>query len=157
MEIKMQDEEIMRIALDYAIKAGERGDTPTASIIAHEGEILSIGENEIRSSGDCTAHAEVTAIRRAVEKYGPSATHGAVCYTTMEPCPMCAWALIEAGVERVVLGARHRQLGRKDYGSYSLETFYASTDRQMMITEGVLAEECGAMRLEWMRLRGRET
>lgn len=153
----MQDDEIMQLALRYAIKAGERGDTPTASVIARNGQILSIGENEIRSSGDCTAHAEVSAIRRALEKHGPGATHGAVCYTTMEPCPMCAWALVEAGIERIVLGARHRQLGRKDYGNYSLESLYASTGRPMMITEGVLAEECGAMRLAWMRSVGRET
>lgn len=70
---------------------------------------------------------------------------------------MCAWALIEAGVSRIVLGARHRQLGRRDYGQYALEDFYAMTGSQMCITEGVLSEESGHMRLAWMQTVGRET
>ena len=160
METPMTDTDaaaIMRIAYAHALKARERGDSPVAAVIARDGEILAVGENEVRSGGDCTAHAEVSAIRRAAAAHGPEATHGAACYTTMEPCPMCAWALVEAGITRIVLGARHRQLGRRDYGSYALEELFAMTRRDVEIVEGVLSEECGAMRLAWMREMGRET
>lgn len=152
-----EDEAMMRLALEHALAARDRGDTPVASVIAHQGRILAIGENEIRSGGDCTAHAEVSAIRRSEAAHGAGAARGATCYTTMEPCPMCAWALVEAGVERIVLGARHRQLGRRDYGTYRLEDLYAMTGRSVTIVEGVLAEECGSMRRDWMRAVGRET
>lgn len=151
------DKKFMQLALEHALKARDRGDTPVAAVIARGEELLAIGENEIRSAGDCTAHAEVSAIRRAIALHGPASTQGTVCYTTMEPCPMCAWALVEAGVSRIVLGARHRQLGRRDYGAYALEDLYATTGRSIEITQGVLADECGAMRLAWMQSVGRET
>ena len=151
------DEQMMRLALDHALTARARGDTPVAAVIARGGTVLAVGENEVRSGGDCTAHAEVSAIRRAAAAHGPEATRGTTCYTTMEPCPMCAWALVEAGVSRIVLGARHRQLGRRDYGAYALEEFYAMAGREMEITQGVLSEDCAAMRLAWMKSVGRET
>lgn len=151
------DDRMMRIALQHAEEARARGDTPVAAVIARGNLVLSVGENEVRSGGDCTAHAEVSAIRRAAAAHGPDATRGTTCFTTMEPCPMCAWALVEAGVSRIVLGARHRQLGRRDYGLYALENFFTMTGREMDITEGVLAEECGHMRLAWMQAVGRET
>ncbi|MGY6633038.1 MAG: nucleoside deaminase [Alkalilacustris sp.] len=151
------DERLMRLALDHALAARTRGDTPVAAVIARGGTVLAVGENAIRSAGDCTAHAEVSAIRRAEAAHGAGVLAGASCYTTMEPCPMCAWALVEAGITRIVLGARHRQLGRKAYGSYALEGLYAMTGHPMEIVDGVLSEECGAMRLAWMRSVGRET
>ena len=150
------DEMMMRLALVHAVKARGRGDTPVSAVISHGGTVLAVGENEVRSGGDCTAHAEVSAIRRAATAHGPAATHGATCYTVMEPCPMCAWALVEAGVTRIVLGARHRQLGRKDYGTYALEDLFAMTGRKVVITQDVLSEECGALRRAWMLETGRE-
>ena len=150
------DEELMRLALDHAVMARDSGNTPVAAVIARGADILAVGENARWTSGDCTAHAEIVAIRKALAEHGAEAVAGSSCYTTMEPCPMCAWAIVEAGLARVVMGARHHQLGRRDYGKYRLETFYEETGQQIDVTDGVLAEECGAMRLEWMRSVGRE-
>lgn len=151
------DEAMMRLALERAVQAGDKGNTPVAAVIARDGALLAIGENEVRSSGDCTAHAEVVALRTALSTVGSQAVLGATCYTTMEPCPMCAWALVEGGIAHIVMGARHRQLGRKAYGSYALEALFEMTGQQVEIRTGVLAEECGAMRLAWMREAGRES
>lgn len=147
----------MRLALDHAVQAREKGNTPVAAVIAKDGAMLAVGQNEVRSGGDCTAHAEVVALRKALAEFGAERVEGATCYTTMEPCPMCAWALVEGGIARVVLGARHRQLGRKAYGAYALEGLYELTGREVAVTTGVLAEECGEMRLAWMRQVGRES
>jgi tRNA(Arg) A34 adenosine deaminase TadA len=154
---KAFDEAMMRLALDHAVRSGEKGNTPVAAVIAMQGDVLAVGENEVRTSGDCTAHAEVVALRAALAAVGAERVQGATCYTTMEPCPMCAWALVEGGIGRIVMGARHRQLGRKAYGAYALEGLFAMTGREVEITTGVLSEECGAMRLAWMREAGRES
>lgn len=150
------DEDMMRLALERAVEAGKKGNTPVAAVIAKDGALLAIGENEVRSSGDCTAHAEVVALRTALASLDQQAVYGATCYTTMEPCPMCAWALVEGGIARIVMGARHRQLGRKAYGAYALEALFEMTGQDVEVSSGVLAEECGAMRLAWMREAGRE-
>ncbi|MFW5832467.1 MAG: nucleoside deaminase [Pseudomonadota bacterium] len=151
------DEAMMRIALDHAMQARDKGNTPVAAVIAKDGERLAVGENEVRSTGDCTAHAEIVALRKALAAFDAETVHGATCYTTMEPCPMCAWALVEGGIARIVMGARHRQVGRKAYGAYALEDLFAMTGQTVAVTTGVLAEDCGAMRLAWMRAAGRES
>ncbi len=151
------DVETMRLALEHANASGEKGNTPVASVIAQGTTILGVGENEVRSSGDCTAHAEIVALRRALAEHGAEAVAGGTCYTTMEPCPMCLWALVEGGITRIVLGARHRQIGRKAYGAYDLESLLDLTGRRIEITTGVLADACGDMRLDWMRRMGRES
>ena len=151
------DIKIMRLALEHAERARKNNNTPVAAIIANKDMILGIGENEVRSNGDCTAHAEVIALRNVCKNHGVDALHGASCYTTMEPCPMCCWALVEGGIDRIVLGARHHQLGRKEYGLYSLERLLDLTGRKLAITTGILSDECESLRREWMRATGRES
>jgi tRNA(adenine34) deaminase len=151
------DEEMMRLALRHAEQARDKGNTLVAAVIAKDGRMLAVGENEVRTGGDCTAHAEIVALRAALATFDAETVRGGTCYTTMEPCPMCAWALVEGGITRIVMGARHRQLGRKAYGAYALEGLFEMTGRTVEITTGVLAEECGAMRLAWMREAGRES
>ena len=151
------DTKIMRLALQHAERARKNNNTPVGVVIAKREMILGIGENEVRSHGDCTAHAEVIALRNACKNHGIDALRGACCYTTMEPCPMCCWALVEGGIERIVLGARHRQLGRKEYGRYSLERLLELTGRKLAITTGILSDECEALRRDWMRVTGRES
>ncbi len=134
--------------------AGEAaGDIPVGSLIVRNGEILGIGRNRARSGHDPTAHAEVDAIRDACAKGETTDLSGATCYTTMEPCPMCCWALQEAGITRLVLGARHVDLGRTDYGGYSVEALLSLTARTLDLVTGVRSEECAAIRRNWSARR----
>lgn len=151
------DERFMRVALDEARKSEAEGNTPVAAVIVYDGKAIGIGRNQVRTKGDPTAHAEVEALRDACGKVGERYLQGHVCYTTMEPCPMCCWALIEGGMGRLVLGARHRKLGRTDYGRYSVEELWRMTGRAPMLTGGVCETDCEDMRLTWMQAHGAET
>ena len=77
--------------------------------------------------------------------------NGATLYSTLEPCPMCLWLILEAKIGRVVLGARHAALKRTDTGDYSVETFLALTKRKLDVVTGVLEQQCVDLRLQWMR------
>ncbi len=125
-----------------------RGDIPVGSLIVRDGIVLGIGRNRASSNCDPTAHAEVDAIRDACAKAGTTDLSGATCYTTMEPCPMCCWALQVAGITHLVLGARHADLQQVDYGGYSVESMLRLTGRDLDIVTGVRQQECIALRRE---------
>ena len=148
----MNDEHasFMDLAIEQARVGEAAGNVPVGSLIVRDGEVLGIGRNRVRSENDPTAHAEVDAIRDACAKGETTELSGATCYTTMEPCPMCCWALQEAGVAQLVLGARHVDLGRTDYGGYSVETLLALTARTLDLVTGVRSEECAALRRNWV-------
>lgn len=93
----------MSLALLQAKKSGE--DVPVGCVIVVDGQIIGSGHNERESTGDPTAHAEIVAIRLAAKKLGQWRLEGATLYTTLEPCPMCAEAIIQSRVQRVVFGA----------------------------------------------------
>lgn len=139
----------MQMALDEAGKALGAGNVPVGSLIVRHGEVLGIGQNRVLSTSDPTAHAEVDAVRDACRKLGSPDLAGATCYTTMEPCPMCCWALQAAGVAGLVLGARHAGLRRREYGDYSVEALLGLTKRNMELVTGVLVAECEAIRRDW--------
>jgi tRNA(adenine34) deaminase len=128
-----------------------RGDCPVAAIVVRDGEVVGSGSNRVATGGDATAHAETEAIRDACARLGTSRLHGCTLYSAMEPCPMCAWALKEAGIERLVLGARHAGMRRTDYGDYAIEKLLALTRASLPITSGVAVAECEAMRRRWPR------
>ena len=143
------DDDFMRLALAEAAKAEAAGNVPVGSLIVRDGDVLGVGQNRSTSDNDPTAHAEVDAVRDACAKLATTDLSGATCYTTMEPCPMCCWALQEAGVARLVLGARHAGMGRTDYGDYSVEALLALTRRNIDLATGVLEPECEAIRRNW--------
>src|SRR5262249_60883987 len=93
--------------------------------------------------------AEPVALRNATRAHGPGAVAGAELYSTMEPCPMCAWAMKLAGIRRLVLGLRNRMLRRTDLGAYTIESFCALTAYQLELTTGVREAECLALRQRW--------
>ena len=117
----------MQMVLDLCREADARGDCPVASVIVRDGAVIGQGSNRRATVGDPTSHAEVEAIRDAARKAGSPDLSGATLYSAMEPCPMCAWAIREAGIGRVVLGARHAGMRRVDYGDYSIEKLMAMT------------------------------
>lgn len=148
-------ERFMRAALEEAQKAADRGDTAVAALITRGGEIIAVSGGLVESSGDPRAHAEMTVIGEASRQLGRGRLRECTLYTTMEPCPMCGWAIHLAAIGTVVLGARHRALGRTDLGRYSLEDLLTWTGQSMAIVTGILEAECTAFRRAWQERSGR--
>jgi guanine deaminase len=142
----------MDIALEEGRKGAAEGNPPVGSVIVRDGEIIGVGRNRVNSDTDPTAHAEVDAIRDACRNIGSTDLSGAVCYTSMEPCPMCCWAIEAAGCSGVVLGSRHtdfRGASARDYGQYSVETLMKLTGRSLDIVTDVKIDECNTVRRDW--------
>jgi tRNA(adenine34) deaminase len=106
-----RDEHFMRLALREAARAGEHDDVPIGAVIVREGEVLAAAGNERELRGDPTAHAEVLALREASKQLGGWRIPDSVLYVTLEPCVMCAGAIVLARVPRVVYGAADRKAG----------------------------------------------
>ena len=136
----------MDLALAEAARANADGNIAVGSLIVRDGVVIGVGRNRVNSDHDPTAHAEVDAIRDACRKLETTDLAGATCYTTMEPCPMCCWALQEANLAELVLGARHAAMKRTNLGTYAVETLLELTDRQMAIVTGVRIAECETLR-----------
>lgn len=141
----------MRLALHQARMAPEHGDVPVGAIVLFDGEVLAEAHNERELSGDPTAHAEILALRRAAAKLGAWRLTGSTLYSTVEPCPMCAGAILAARVARVVYGAPDLE------GGAALSLYNIVQDPRMMhrceLTSGVLREECAAEITEFFRAR----
>lgn len=150
----MDHNHYMQLAFDDARKVYAAGNRPVAALIVRDDAIIASGRNTVFADRDPSAHAEVAAIRNACRKLDTLELAGATLYSTLEPCPMCLWMILEAKIARVVLGARHAALKRLDTGDYSVETFLALTRRPLEIVTGVLEEECVDLRLQWMRQQG---
>ena len=106
-----RDEHFMRLALREAERAAENGDVPIGAVIVREGEVIGAGGNEREMRSDPTAHAEVLALREAAGRLGGWRVPDSVIYVTLEPCAMCAGAIVLARVPRVVFGATDRKAG----------------------------------------------
>ena len=100
-----KDEEIMRLALEEAKYACGTGDVPVGAVITCGDEVIAYGRNRREERGNAVAHAEILAIEAACEKLGSWRLSGCTLYVTLEPCPMCAGAIINSRIERVVIGA----------------------------------------------------
>ena len=106
-----RDEYFMKLALREAGRAMENDDVPVGCVIAHEGEVLAAAPNERELRGDPTAHCEVLALREAARRLGSWRLTGCVLYVTLEPCAMCAGAIVLARVPRVVYAAADPKAG----------------------------------------------
>jgi tRNA(adenine34) deaminase len=143
----------MRLALDEAGAAARGGDVPVGAVVlSPDGTtVLATGHNEREATGDPTAHAEVLAIRRAATAIGEWRLSGCTLVVTLEPCTMCAGALVQSRVDRVVYGARDEKAGAA--GSL----FDVVRDRRLNhrpeVIEGVLADECARLLTEFFRDR----
>lgn len=107
----MSDLELMQAALEEARCALEEGETPIGCVIAREGKIIARGHNLREQTNDPTAHAEIIAIRRAAKALGSWRLEGCTLCVTLEPCPMCAGAISQARVERLIYGAPDERCG----------------------------------------------
>lgn len=133
-----RDEQLMALALDEAKKAAQLGETPVGAVLTWDGEVLVTTHNLRETNRVATAHAELLAIEQACRKLGGWRLHRAVLYVTLEPCPMCAGAIINARIPRVVYGASDKKAGCCG-GLVNL--FEVSFNHQPEITGGVLAEQ----------------
>jgi tRNA(adenine34) deaminase len=144
--IDAKHEHFMRLALEIAAIADKEGNMGVGSLIVRGEEIVGRGRNQIRSSGNPTIHAETDAIADACRKLGTDDLSGTTLYTTMEPCAMCAGALVQAKVGEWVVGGRFKSVGRTDLGRYTIETFAEFMGADIKITSGVFQQECEALR-----------
>jgi len=137
------DEELMRLAVGEAAAARAAGEVPIGAIIVIEGEIKGRGQNSVISRSDPTAHAEMMAIRDAAGHIGNYRLTGSTMYTTIEPCAMCAGAIVHARIGRLVFGARDPRAGAV------VTHFEVCTseflNHRVIVEGGVLESECASM------------
>jgi len=146
-----RDDLFMRMALREALCALEHDDVPIGAVLVRGGELLASAHNERELRGDPTAHAEIVAIRSAADAVGGWRLDDAVLYVTLEPCAMCAGAIVLARVPRVVFGARDPKAGA--CGSVLDVLGEPRLNHRPEVTSGVLAEACGAPLSEFFARR----
>ena len=146
------DEFLMREAIKAAIEARSREEVPIGAILTNKtSEILAVAGNRTITDSDPTAHAEILVLRQAARKIGNYRLTGATVYTTIEPCAMCAGALVNARVKRLVFGAHDLRFGAA--GTVFRICDSSSLNHQIEITSGVLAEDCRALMQDFFRLK----
>ena len=138
-----RDEHFMRLALREAERATEHDDVPIGAVVVHDGEVLATGRNERELRQDPTAHAEALALREAARKLGSWRVLDTVLYVTLEPCAMCAGAIVLARVPRVVFGAWDPKAGAA--GSVLDVLAQPQLNHRPEVSGGLLAEECGGL------------
>ncbi|MER6117284.1 tRNA adenosine(34) deaminase TadA [Streptomyces sp. A0642] len=142
----------MRRALDEAARAAAAGDVPVGAVVlAPDGALLATGHNEREATGDPTAHAEVLALRRAAAALGAWRLSGCTLVVTLEPCTMCAGALVQSRVGRVVYGARDEKAGAA--GSLWDVVRDRRLNHRPEVIHGVLETDCAALLTAFFRDR----
>ena len=143
------DYDFMKVALEEAEEAYRRGEVPVGAVLVREGNILARAHNAPIVSNDPSAHAEMLVLRRAAEIIGNYRLAETELYVTLEPCIMCAGAIVHARIERVIFGARDSKCG-------AVVSLYNILDdkrlnHQVKITEGILSQECGEIMSRFFR------
>lgn len=133
----------MKIAIEEAKKASDAGEVPIGAIIVLNGEIIAKGHNLRESKQTATAHAELLAIEEACKKAGSWRLENATLYVTLEPCPMCAGAIIMSRIPKVVFGATDPKAGCA--GTFMNLLQDERFNHQCEVEQGVLQEECGQL------------
>ena len=148
-EIQNTDETYMREALKQAKKALALGEVPIGCVIVHEGKIIARGYNRRNTDQSTLSHAEITAIRKAGKVLKDWRLEGCTLYVTLEPCQMCAGAIVQARIPRVVIGSRNPKAGCA--GSILDLLHVPAFNHQVELEEGVLQEECSEMLTSFFR------
>ena len=148
-EQKKLDEKYMREALRQARKAYKLDETPIGCVIVHDGQIIGRGYNRRNTDKSPLAHAEISAIKKASRKLGDWRLEECTLYVTLEPCQMCAGAIIQSRVTRVVVGCMNPKAGCA--GSVLNLLDVKAFNHQAQLTTGVLEEECSALMTGFFR------
>ncbi len=138
-----RDEHFMRLALREASRAVEHDDIPVGAIVVHDGEVIGAGHNERELREDPTAHAEMIALRAAARALGSWRVLDSVLYVTLEPCAMCAGAIVLARIPRVVFGTTDPKAGAS--GSVLDVLAEPRLNHRPQVQSGLLADQCGDM------------
>ena len=148
----MLHQDWMRLALIQAQTAFEHGEVPIGAVIVHNGQVIAAAHNEKEQRKDPTAHAEVLAIQRAAKVLGSWRLTDAIMYVTLEPCPMCAGAIVQSRLKQIVYGCVDLKGGAT--GSVMNVLDYTLWNHRVDIVAGVLEEECSEiLKLFFKRLR----
>lgn len=144
-----QDQFYMRLAIEEARKAAEKGEVPIGAVIVHNDEVIARSHNLRETTQNAVTHAELLAIQEACQKIGSWRLENAKIYVTLEPCPMCAGAILQSRIPFVVYGARDAKAGSVDslYRLLNDERF----NHQCEVKENVLADECGQLLTQFFR------
>ena len=145
----MDREDYMHLALTLAREAAENGEVPVGCVVAGpDGAVIGRGRNRRAERGDATAHAEIEAIREACAARGDWRLDGCALYVTLEPCPMCTGAIINARIPTLVFGAREALSG--SCGSV-IDLFQERYGHRPAVYAGVLAEDCAQLLRDFFR------
>ena len=145
------DEHYMETALELAQEAYVRGEVPIGAVLVRDGEILARNHNRREELKDATAHAEILVLREAGRLIGGWRLTGTTLYVTLEPCPMCAGALVQARVTRLVYGARDPK-GGAAASLYNI-TSDPRLNHRLAVEEGILRERCAALLQKFFKER----
>jgi tRNA(adenine34) deaminase len=149
-----EDETFMKLAIEQAQIAEENGDVPIGAVIVYENQIIGKAYNQREQLQDPTAHAEIIALTQAAAFLESWRLHGCTMYVTLEPCPMCAGALVLARIDRLVYGCNDPKTG-------AVKSLYNIVNDERLnhtinVTSGVLAEECSGLLQQFFQRRRNE-
>ena len=149
MDYTTEDEKYMKEALKQAKKAYALGEVPIGCVIVYQDKIIGRGYNRRNTDKNTLAHAEITAINRASRKMGDWRLEDCTLYVTLEPCQMCAGAIVQARITRVVMGSMNPKAGCG--GSILNILEMPEFNHQVKVTRGVLVEECSALLTDFFK------
>lgn len=143
------DHYYMEMAIEEAEKAAAKGEVPIGAVIIHDGKVIARAHNLRETTQNAVTHAELLAIQEACQQLGSWRLEDTKLYVTLEPCPMCAGAILQSRIPRVIYGARDIKAGSVDslYRLLNDERF----NHQCDVTENVMAEECGQLLTQFFR------
>ena len=139
----IDDERYMALALKEARKAAAQDEVPVGAVIVKDGVVIARAHNQKERNGCAVDHAEILAIRRAARKIGDWRLEDCTIYITLEPCPMCAGAIVQARIPRCVIGCMNPKAGCAGSVTNLLEM--KGFNHQVEVTRGILEEECSEM------------
>lgn len=145
-----EDEKFMKEALRQAKKAAAIEEVPIGCVIVYDGKIIARGYNQRNKKGSTLAHAEILAIQKASRLLGDWRLEGCTMYVTLEPCPMCAGAIVQARMDKVVIGAMNQKAGCA--GSVTNLLQMDGFNHKVIIENGILGEECSTMLSSFFRM-----
>ena len=141
----------MLLAIEQAMAAQRHDDVPVGAVVVHQGQVIAARHNERELTGDPVAHAEVLAMQDAATQIDSWRLHECTLYVTLEPCPMCAGAMVNARLKRVVYGATDPKAGAANSHFNLLDG--AVLNHRVDIVAGIEAERCGELLREFFRAR----
>jgi tRNA(adenine34) deaminase len=147
----ISDQEVMQVALAEARFGAEAGEVPIGAVLVHDGAIIARGQNRVLRDSDPTGHAEIVAMREAARILGNYRLVGCSLFVTLEPCAMCAGAIIHARLDRLVFAAADPKAGA--CGSVLSVLNHPQLNHQMQVEQGIMADEAAELLRSFFRER----